>query len=82
MLATGWAVRAGFGRSVSKATGQMVTPIMSAIMTAKIAMACFIRFSMRPNIRTSEKGKISIARLLKKFDRPVGFSNGCAEFMP
>ena len=51
-------------------------------MTEKMTIACFMRLSIRPNMSTREKGKIIIARVLKKLEMSVGFSKGCAEFMP
>ena len=43
---------------------------------------CLIRFSIRPYINTSANGNSIIARVVKKFEVAVGFSSGCAEFIP
>ena len=51
-------------------------------MTEKMTRACRSRPSIRPYISTRANGNIIMARVLKKFDKPVGFSKGWAEFMP
>ena len=61
---------------------QATVPTMKNIITEKITHACRSRPSIRPNMRTSANGKSIIAAHERKFVVTVGFSNGCAEFMP
>ena len=55
---------------------------IKTLMTEKITREWRNRPSIRPYISTSAKGKIIMASVIKKFVKPVGFSKGCAEFMP
>ena len=59
----------------------MPTPAtISTNMAAKIAHACRIARTMRPNMKTWPTGMSRIASISRKFVRPFGFSNGTAEF--
>ncbi len=52
----------------------------SIIITANMASPCFMFFIRYPKVNTSAMGIMSIASVSRRFVKPLGFSNGCAEF--
>ena len=51
-----------------------------ASIAPKIGSACLRAFTMRPNMNTCAAGISRIASIWRKFVKPVGVSNGTAEF--
>ncbi len=53
---------------------QITVAIISVCITPKRTQACLIRFSILPNMRTSDIGKSIMATVWSQLMRPVGFS--------